>query len=245
MNNQNIIELKSFNSINDLVKENNGVIFNNLSFSVQKEQIVSICAPFGSGKSTLLKIIAKNNSNNIFFNGKRLYFIPSYSVYLENVNVEDALKIYSDSTNIAINDVIKYVGLEGYEKHKFNKKSKGFYFRVLLALGILLNAELFIIDDIFNEINYITKIEVMELILKLRQEKGISFLFGISNITDAIILSDKIIIAKGNPFEIIFEENISSNKLSLKERMVDEKTKEIKNNVINKLEINEIKGFAI
>lgn len=245
MNNQNILELRHFNNINGLITLNNSVVFNNLSFSVKKEQIVTICAPFGSGKSTLLKTIAANNGNDIIFWGSRIFFIPTYSVYLENVNVENTLKIYSGCERKDINEVIKIVGLDGYEKHKYNKKSKGFYIRVLLALGLLLKADLFIIDDIFNEIKHETKIEIMELIIKLRQERGISFLFGISNITDSIILSDKLIIAKGNPFEIVLEENLTFTKGSIKEKYIDENIKEIKNNLISKLEINNIKGFAI
>ncbi|NOX64368.1 MAG: hypothetical protein GXO85_00895, partial [Chlorobi bacterium] len=99
--------------------------------------------------------------------------------------------------------IINLVGLEGYKDHYPNNRSLGFRFRISLARAIMNKADLIIIDESFTKMRDEVKRRIYFLLRRIISERKISFLFGTSNISEAILLSDKIFLMDKNPGRIL------------------------------------------
>ncbi|MBK7106615.1 MAG: ABC transporter ATP-binding protein [Ignavibacteriae bacterium] len=204
--NENILKVEN---ISKEYKDKVGYVIQlleNISFSVFKGEFVSVLAPKGSGKTSLLKIIARlenPSSGKIIEEKKNIVFIPSKPSSFPWLNVYDNISFNSKMNEKEIAEIINLVGLHGYENHFPNAKSEGFRFRISLGRTLANNPDLIIIDEPFNNLNDKTREEIYLLLRKVFIEKKISILFGTTNITEALFLSDKIYLMKKNPGEII------------------------------------------
>ncbi len=181
-------------------------LLENISFSINEKEFVSILAPQCSGKTSLLKIIAgleKPSTGKIFSENKKIFFIPSKPSSFPWLNVFDNISFNSKMNEKEISEIIKLVGLTGYEDHFPHKKSEGFRFRISLGRALANNPDLLIIDEPFNNLYDKTREEIYLLLRNIFNLKKISIVFGTTNITEAIFLSDKIYLMKKNPGEII------------------------------------------
>ncbi|MDX1701581.1 MAG: ATP-binding cassette domain-containing protein, partial [Melioribacteraceae bacterium] len=102
-------------------------------------------------------------------------------------------------------DIINKVGLHGYEEHFPHNESFGFRFRVSLARAIANNADLIILDEPFNHLNSITRLDLYKLIRNLHLNDNFTFFLGTSNISEAIFLSEKVNLLSSSPSELIDE----------------------------------------
>lgn len=196
-------------------------LLENVDLNINEEEFATILAPTGAGKSSLLKIIADletPTSGKIISNSKKKIFIPSESSSFPWLNVkENILFNIADSNNTELQEIINLVGLEGYKDHYPNNKSLGFRFRISLARAIMNKADLIIMDEPFVKMRDEVRKSIYYLIRKIQQTKKISVVLGTSNISEAILLSDKIILMDKNPgrildsFEIEFADPIRKN----------------------------------
>lgn len=192
-------------------------LLKDVSFTVDKGSVTSIVAPTGSGKSALLKIIAgleDKTSGTINYNeNQKNIFIPSKPSSFPWLNVRQNISFDIENVDqTRTNELVKLVGLEGYEDHYPHNRSVGFRFRISLAASLIRNPQLIILDEPFNEMDSATKGEIYLLIKKVNESLGITFLLGTTNISEAIFLSDKVYLMKKNPGEIIDEMNIDLGK---------------------------------
>lgn len=187
-------------------------LLNNISFSIKNSSFVSILAPVGSGKTSLLKILSdldQPTSGSIESNLSKRIFIPSSPSSFPWLSVVDNIRFNSKLTESEIQEIINKVGLIGYEDHFPNNKSEGFRFRISLGRALANKPEIIIIDQPFSNLNTSTRTEIYSLIRNIYLEYSIPFILGTTNITEAILLSDKIYLMKKNPGEII--DNIEIN----------------------------------
>lgn len=247
MGNSNIIlNLNEFTTSDKNISSSFGVVFKKLSFSIIKNSITTLFAPLGSGKSTLLKTIITQKDDNIKFFGNRMFYIHRHSIVLEGLCVEDNIKLYvPNANNESIRNSLKIVGLEGYEKHVPIEKSKGFILRIALAIGLLLKADLFLLDDVFYDMKYNTKIDIFNLLFDLKKNQNLTFFIASSNLSDSLLLSDKLIFAKGSPFEILFEENIELNIDNFELKLKSESFIQIKDALIKRIYEHNIRDFIL
>ena len=188
-------------------------LINNLSFELSGGAVVSILAPFGSGKTTLLKIMAgiadKTAGEVITAPHHQVIYIPSEPTSLPWFSVNENFNIVSDSKELK-NEIIRLLGLEGYENHHPSNQSRGFRFLISVGMALLSGADLILIDDPFTGLSDIMKERVFKTLRKISELKNVTFLFATSNLYDSILLSDKIIIMKSSQLSIIGEIQISS-----------------------------------
>lgn len=183
-------------------------LLQNISFTLTLNQSTSLIAPKGSGKSSLLRIISgieiptggtisKDNKSNIAL-------IPSKPSSFPWLNVQENIRFAKPGITAANEkELLKLVGLDGYETHFPHNKSLGFRFRISLARALAVEPALIILDEPFDEMDIITKEEIYNLVRELELKKHIPFLIGTSNITEAVFLADKVFLMKKNPGEII------------------------------------------
>lgn len=182
-----------------------------ISFSIEDNNFTTLLAPVGSGKTSLLKILAGldlQTSGVIETNCNKRIFIPSQPSSFPWLSVSENIRLNSNYNKEEIFEIIDLVGLHGYEDHFPHNKSEGFRFRISLGRAIANKPDIIFIDEPFNNLNTSTRQEIYYLMRSIFIQKSIPIIFGTTNITEAIYLSDKIYLMKKNPGEIVDEVNI-------------------------------------
>ncbi len=187
-------------------------LISNLSFNVTKGTVKAFLAPFGSGKTTLLKIIAgleppTGGEINLSPHQKAV-FIPSETSSLPWFSVNENFSLVTEKQELK-SEIIKLLGLTGYENHHPDNKSRGFRFLISFGMALLSGADLILIDEPFSDLSDLMKEKVFKVLRKVTRTKKISLLIATSNLSDAILLSDKIMLLKRNPLGVIDEIEIS------------------------------------
>lgn len=206
--------LLRINSATKYYTDENGIInnlFENISFDINDNEFLSIVATSGLGKSTLLKVLAGLESlseGNLEIDADRkIIYIPSNPSSLPNLNVLQNVKTVIQDSNIDLSKIIMTVGLEGYENHlPDNKELK---FKISLARALANNPDLILLDDPFEEFPLENKSKIYELINNIYSEYNISFILATTNISEALFLSDKIILLNGKP--AVFIASVKTN----------------------------------
>lgn len=168
----------------------------NINFSVEKGEFVSIIGPSGSGKSTLMNIlglldvpdsgkyiledIEVNNAseskladlrnNKIGFIFQNFNLLSKLKAF-ENIQVPLIYKGYKneDSKKIAY-DLLEKVGLKGREEHLPTQLSGGQQQRVAIARALACNPELILADEPTGALDSKTSIEIMNRLEELNKE---------------------------------------------------------------------------
>jgi len=188
-------------------------LISNLSFSVSKGTVTTFLAPYGSGKSTLLKIIAglepaTGGEINLLPHQKAV-FIPSETSSLPWFSVNENFSLVTEKQELK-SEIIKLLGLTGYENHHPDNKSRGFRFLISFGMALLSGADLILIDEPFTNLSDLMKEKIFKVLRNVIQTKKITLLFATSSLSDAVLLSDKILLLKRNPLGVIDEMEISS-----------------------------------
>ncbi|THV59263.1 gliding motility-associated ABC transporter ATP-binding subunit GldA [Flagellimonas alvinocaridis] len=182
---------------------------NNVSFSIQKGEIVGFLGPNGAGKSTMMRILTtyyKPDSGNAEVNGfdilksetdvqKSIGYLPEHNpLYLE-MYVKEYLSFNADVYHVSKNkvqEVIEQTGL-GPEAHKkIGQLSKGYRQRVGLAAALLHNPEVLILDEPTTGLDPNQLIEIRKLIREIGKEKTILLSTHIMKEVEAVC--DRVII---------------------------------------------------
>ena len=203
-----MIEVKNITKVFPDELGANRVLLNDISFIVPDEQITSIITPEFAGKSTLLKIIAglENPTGGSIVNstGGIKVYIPSSPSSFPWLNVGQNIMVGNKSkSNVIKSEFINLVGLEGYENYRPHNSSIGFRFRISLARALAQRPALILLDDPFKLMKQESRKELYFLVKEINKTTKTAFLFATSDITEALILSDRIILMKKGPLEII------------------------------------------
>ncbi len=173
----------------------NDMVLDNINLEVPEGSIYGFLGPNGAGKTTTLKLILgllKKQQGTITLFGKPLEknridilkrvgsLIESPSLYghltaHENLNLLQ--KVYQcPKTNIQ--EVLDLVGLAHTGKKKAGQFSLGMKQRLSIAIALLHDPSLLILDEPTNGLDPNGMIEIRELLLKLNKEKGITIIIS-------------------------------------------------------------------
>lgn len=179
-------------------------LLEDVSFDVQENSITSIVAPTGAGKSSLLKIIsgleiATSGKFEINSKKRRVVYIPSKPSSFPWYDVKENISIKC-SDEKEVSEIIKDVGLEGYEPHIPNNKSLAFRFRIALGRAIAAGVDVIALDEPFSKnIKPVSLERLYSLVLELKEKRKLTFILGTSNLSEAVLLSDKIYTMQKDP----------------------------------------------
>ncbi|MCF8262039.1 MAG: ATP-binding cassette domain-containing protein [Melioribacteraceae bacterium] len=228
-------------------------LLENIEFDLELNKSTSIIAPKGAGKSSLLKIvsgleqptsgeiIASENFKKVLIPSEPSSF-PWLSVF-ENVLFGNK-KLDTDKAM----EIVELVGLEGYEDHRPHNNSYGFRFRIALARALAVNPDLVVLDEPFTNMKSTTKEEIYSLVREVNSSVDCTFLIGTTNISEAIFLSEQIILVQKNPGKVFDKINIDLPFERSIDIMNDEKFIQIRNQIeskFRKLETNQLFSFSI
>lgn len=217
------MEILKCDNLKKQVKEK--IIVENISFSMDKGDVVGLIGPNGAGKTTIIKLILgliKITEGKVSINGYDIEkdFIkaiekvgaivetPDLYMYLSGYdNLKITANNYKNISKERIKEVVKLVGLENRIKDKVSTYSLGMRQRLGIAEAIINSPELLILDEPTNGLDVDGIIEMRNLITKL-SEQGIAILISSHNLTEIDNLCNRIIAIKNG--KIITDDKIES-----------------------------------
>lgn len=216
---------KSFFSDNGVVE-----VLKNITFDIKENEIVAILGPSGCGKSTILNILSsleKETSGNITSNCKLGYMFQKdnlleWRTILNNVLLGLEVKHIKTEENINYaKGLLKKYQLEEFSSYYPSSLSGGMRQRVSLIRTLTLKPDLLLLDEPFSALDAQTKLTVQNDVFNIIKQEKKSALIVTHDISEAIALSDKIIILSSRPATIKKVIDISFKNLSPIERRKD------------------------
>ena len=201
--------------VKNLVKEyGTQKAVNNISFKVDKGEIVGFLGPNGAGKSTTMKIITgyiHQTAGEAFVTGinvagnpleikKKIGYLPELNALYYDMYVKEYLAFIAevhgmDNRQQAINKVIETVGLTIESKKKIGQLSKGYKQRVGLAAALIHDPEVLILDEPTSGLDPNQIVEIREVIKQQGANKTVLFsshiLQEVEAICDRVIIINK------------------------------------------------------
>ncbi len=189
----------------------------NLEFTVNEGELVSIIGPNGAGKTTLLKCIArilKPSQGTILLEDKplnkfspkelarRISYLPQIEepkyplTVLEMVLIGRTPYTSFKPTKEDLEKVyaiLKQLGIEHLAHRKVNELSGGEYRKIMLARALAQQPKILLLDEPVNHLDLKHQLKVLSLLRKLVLEKHITIIMAIHDLNLALRFSDKVI----------------------------------------------------
>jgi ABC-2 type transport system ATP-binding protein len=185
-----------------------------ISFSLNKGEIVGFLGPNGAGKSTTMKIITgylKPDKGTAVVSGinvqddplaakRKIGYLPEANPLYYDMYVREYLEFVADVHNIPdkknkINNILETVGLTPERRKKTGQLSKGYKQRVGLAAALLHDPEVLVLDEPTTGLDPNQILEIRELIRNLGKNKTVLFsthiLQEVEAICDRVIIINK------------------------------------------------------
>lgn len=183
----------SIELINITKKYGEQLAVNNVTFSIQKGEVVGILGPNGAGKSTMMKILtcfipqsdgeAKVCGYNVLTDSlevrKRVGYLPENNPLYLDMYVREYLEFIAgihhlgSNSKLRINEMIEITGL-GTEQHKkIGALSKGYRQRVGLAQAMIHDPEVLILDEPTSGLDPNQLVDIRKLIMEFGKNKTI------------------------------------------------------------------------
>jgi NitT/TauT family transport system ATP-binding protein len=196
------------------------VVFEQLSFQVQKGELLALVGPSGCGKSTLLRIIAgldKGSEGNLYLDDQRIlksdprlglvfqeFALLPWRNALENIDMGLEFKgIPKPQRRLEARQYIKAFGLEGFEDKYPKELSGGMKQRVAIARTLIMNPEIVLMDEPFGSLDSQTRNHLQDFLLQIWRKRRDTVLFVTHNVDEAVYLSDRIIVLSPRPSKIL------------------------------------------
>ena len=251
--NINLLNIKDVNKVykNNNHKKEKGIY--DINVSLLKGEVLGVLGESGSGKSTFAKVVVgllKKDSGNIVFNNeilnnlKRNYKTHEIQMVFQNPSksfspkdkIIDSIKraplyhnIYenNEQLNEELESILKKANLDKQLLDRYPSELSGGQLQRMAIVGsLLLKPKLLIADEILASLDVTTSISILDMLLELKKEYGLSILFITHDISVAIYISDKIIVMKDG---FIIEECLSKD---LKTKATTKYTKELIDSIV-------------
>lgn len=203
---------KTYRSVNGEVHS-----LEQISFSAKEGEFISIIGPSGCGKSTLVKIIGdiiEPTSGSVTVDGmssrearlKGMFsFVFQNPVLLPWRRVIDNVRLPLEILRRNGRDpfaLLKLVGLSGFENRYPKELSGGMQHRAALARALTFDPRILLMDEPFGAVDEFTRDALNVELLRIWQEIGVTILFITHSISEAVFLSDRVLLLAGRPAQV-------------------------------------------
>lgn len=195
------------------------VAIEDISFELRSGTLVSLLGPSGCGKTSFLKIVAglqRATSGLVEVRGELVTgphqdfgfvfqqpnLMPWRSVL---ANVLFPMEIVGRNDAHATHrarELLALTGLAGFEKYRPDQLSGGMQQRVALCRALVHEPTLLLMDEPFGALDELTRMEMHDLLLRIRAGTGTTVMFVTHSISEAVYLSDEVIVFSQRPARI-------------------------------------------
>ena len=209
-------------------KEGETTAVKDLSFEVEDGQFVSVIGPSGCGKTTILSLAAgllAPSSGEVLRGGGEFGYMLQRDALFPWRSVEQniylPLEVKKRNTpemrERAIALAEKY-GLKDFLKKSPNQLSGGMRQRVALIRTLAAEPDILMLDEPFSALDYQTRLEVCDDVQGIIKGEKKTALLVTHDISEAIALSDKVVVLSARPAKVVAEHLIEFGDGSPKKR---------------------------
>lgn len=192
-------------------------VLKDINLEIEEGEFVVIVGHSGCGKSTLLKMIARletNDTGELSVDGKEISgpgmdrgmifqehrLFPWLSI---EKNVQLGLKGLSKEEKRKLSDqYLELVKLSEFKKAYPSQLSGGMSQRAAIARSLVSQPEILLLDEPFGALDALTKIELQEEMLKIRERFHNTMIMVTHDIEEAVYLADRIVVMSARPGRI-------------------------------------------
>ena len=203
-----------------------------VDLDIHRGEFISLLGPSGCGKSTLLRVIGgltEPDAGTVDIGGmsptdarraKQFGLVPQTPALAPWATVERNVRFLSKLdarrrgghtplSDDEVDELIETVGLGRFRTSYPHELSGGMQQRVSLVRGFALGAPILLMDEPFAALDEITRADMRYLLLELWERTGTTVVFVTHSITEAVILSDRVVVMAARPGRIAAVETIA------------------------------------
>ena len=210
--------------LKDIIKNYEVPVLGPIDIEIKSKSFVSIIGASGSGKSTFLRLasgLISQSSGSISYKNNikpKMGFVFQDSTLLPWRNVIDNVLLPSELTKQNNSESIEKsinwlerVGLKGKENSFPNELSGGQKMRVSIARAMVQGGDLLLLDEPFSALDEVTRRKLEDDLLEIWETNNITVLFVTHSVTQAVYLSQRVIVLSSGPGIILEDLAIKKN----------------------------------
>jgi NitT/TauT family transport system ATP-binding protein len=209
-----VAPILSVQNLSAVFPDNNGGLhaLNNVSFEVCPREFLCVLGPSGSGKSTLLRILANllpPTSGSYTFTGEKQ---PKIGMVFQQANLMpwrtvsqnltlslELAGVRQEEAGKKANDLMKLVGLDGFENYWPRDLSGGMAQRVAIARALIHDPDLLLLDEPFGSLDALTRERMWTELSLIWQARQKTVLMVTHSIEEALFLADRVLVLTQRP----------------------------------------------
>lgn len=237
-----------------------------ISFSIKEKEFVSLVGPSGCGKSTIIRMIdgiISPSSGSIVVDNSEYTVRPSKEILKKfgfifqnhnllpwmtvQQNLELPLKILGCQTEAdyeRVDELLAMVSLTKYKDAYISDLSAGMQQRLGVIRAMVYNPEILLMDEPYGALDETTRVQMDLETLRIWKETGKTIIFITHNVSESVLLSDRIMVMSTNPGRIVETLDVDLPRPRTMDMMLDDRFIEIRNRVvqlIGQLDLSKIK----
>jgi NitT/TauT family transport system ATP-binding protein len=192
-----------------------------VSFTVEDGEFVCVVGPSGCGKTTLLKCVAgllRPSRGEVLLRGTRVTRPPEQMALVFQEYSRSLMPWTSVRNNVLlplrhkpigrrerarlVEESLAAVGLVRFMDHYPWQLSGGMQQRVAIARALAYQPAILLMDEPFASVDAQTRDDLEDLVLRVREQYGITILFVTHDIDESVYLSDRIVVLTNAPTEV-------------------------------------------
>ena len=198
-------------------------VLKGIDLDIMDKEFITFLGPSGCGKTTTLRIIGgfiQPKEGDVFFGGVRINDLPPYKREVNTVfqryalfphlnvyeNVEFGLKIAKvpeKERHQSVKEMLKLVGLSGYDRRHINQLSGGQQQRVAIARALVNRPKVLLLDEPLGALDLKLRKEMQIELKRIQQALEITFIYVTHDQEEAITMSDRVVVMRdGNILQI-------------------------------------------
>ena len=198
-------------------KYDKNIVFNNLNFSLNKGEIISIIGSSGSGKTTLLKCISglcdidtgeikidSKKIQNLEPNKRNIGYVFQESPLFPHLNVMDNIlfnmKVFD---NKKLDFLLEKIQIKQLKNKYPYEISGGENQRVAVARSLIRNPSLLLLDEPFNNLDNKIKNETKELVFDIIKKTNTTTIIVNHDTQESLEISDKIMVLEKDTYNML------------------------------------------
>jgi NitT/TauT family transport system ATP-binding protein len=195
------------------------VALDDADFEFNEGELVALLGPSGCGKTTLLRIVGgliQKTSGSVVIGGREVteplgdygfvFQSPSlmpWRTVLDNVLFTmEVLRRNDKAARARAVQLLGMVGLGDFLRARPHQLSGGMQQRVALCRALIHQPKMLLMDEPFGALDELTRLEMNDLLLRIRKEIGTTVLFVTHSISEAVYVSDQIVVFSRRPARV-------------------------------------------